>query len=119
MISLINQEKQIASGDIKVYILLRDNKYELPWQNIKVGQEIKVNKINNIGYLGYPSYKYLSDLERFIGYLGGDKTNLTIQEAIIPKDSEYYEGVQSFSFTVSKEYIELNGFISNKLKIKE
>ena len=120
MIKLTKPEKQIADGDIKVYVLLRDDNYELPWANIKIGQKIDITKIKGcIGYFGYSSYKYLSDLERFIEYLGGDKTNLTIQEAIIPRGSEYYEGVQSYSFSVCKEYVELFGFISNRLEIKK
>lgn len=119
MIRLTKLEKQIAEEDINVYVLLQDDNYELPWPSIKVGQEIEIRKLKNIGYLGYSSYKYLSDLERFIEYLGGDKTNLTIQKAIIPKGSEYYEGVQSYSFSVCKEYVELFGFISNRLEIKK
>lgn len=120
MIRLTKPEKQIAEEDIKCYVLLRDDNYELPWANIEIGQEIEITKIKDcIGYFGYSSYKYLADLERFVEYLGGDKTNLTIQKAIIPKGSEYYEGVESYSFSVCKEYVELFGFISNRLEIKK
>jgi len=120
MIKLTKLKKNKAKEDIKVYILLRDDNYESPWIDIKIGQQVEITKIKeDIGYFGYYSYKYLSDLERFIEYLGGDKTNLTIKEAIIPKDSEYYEGIQNYSFLVCKEYVELFGFISSRLEIKK
>lgn len=112
--------KQITKEDINVYVLLRDFKYEIPWPNIKIGQEIEITRIKgNTSYLGYVSYKYLSDLEKFIECLGGDKTNLTVGEAIIPKDSEYYEGVQNYSFSSCKKHMELFGFISSRLEIKK
>lgn len=117
MLKLTKLEKQRAKEDIKVYVLCRDDKYDTPWE---IKEEIEITKLKEIyGYFGFYSYRYLSELEKFIELLGGDKTNLTIKEAVIPKDSDYYEGVVNYSFIVSKEYVELGGFISNRIKIKE
>ena len=112
--------KQITKEDINVYVLLRDFKYEIPWPNIKIGQEIEITRIKgNTSYLGYISYKYLSDLEKFIEYLGGDKTNLTVGEAFIPKGAEYYEGTQGWSFPISRKHLEITKYCSSEIKIKE
>ncbi len=111
-------EKKIAEEDIKCYVFLRDKNYKIPYNNVSINDELKLTITENNCYGGFNSYKYLEELELFLTYLG-EKTNLTIKEAIIPKDSEYIVENKGYSFPVSKEHLVLTGFISNKIKIKE
>lgn len=117
----MEEKIQKAKKDIKCFILLRDEEYKIPYPNTNINSELKIKILKNSGinYGGFSSYKYISELEKFIEYLGGNTTNLTIKEAVIPKDSDYILETFGYSFPVHKEHMKLAGFISNRIKIKE
>lgn len=110
--------EKIAESDIKCYVFLREENYEIPYPNVSLNDELSIKISGDNCYSGFYSFKYREEAELFLTYLG-EKTNLEIGEAIIPKNSEYVEVSRGYSFPVSKEHIEMSGFISGKIKIKE
>ena len=111
-------EKKTTKSDIRCYVFLRDGNYEIPYSNVSLNNELSLKISENNCYSGFHSFKYKEEAELFLTYLG-EKHNLEIEEAIIPKNSDYVEVSKGYSFPVSKEHIKMSGFISGKIKIKD
>ena len=116
MLRLTKPEKQIAEEDIKCYVVFVDEKCETIWNDVK---EINIGTIINgkYAYPGFYSYKYKQEAELFESILKREG-KVEIKEAIIPKGSEYYEGVQGWSFPISKEHLEITKYCSNVFNYK-
>lgn len=111
---LKNPIKHIAESDIECWVIINNGNLETPWK--------KVDRISTIcdgkyAYLGIYSFKYKLEAERFESLL--KRENIQIKEAIIPKGSEYYEGLLGYSFPVAKEHMTVTKFCSKEIKIKE
>lgn len=111
-------EKKTTKSDIKCYVFLREGNYEIPYPNVSLNNELNLKISGNNCYSGFHSFKYREEVELFLTYLG-EKTNLEIEEAVIPRGSDYIEVSKGYSFPVSREHIEMTGFISEKIKIKK
>jgi hypothetical protein len=105
---LKNLKKLVANSDIHCWIVLVDGEYENPWSEINN----VITICNGSIALGLYSYKYKEEAELFESILKRER-KVEIKEAIIPKGTEYYEGTQGWSFSVSKEHLEITKFCSN------
>lgn len=115
MVLLENKTLKKAEKDIVCYVTIVDGEFISPW-------DTKVDKVTTIlngkyAYFGFYSAKFKEQLEFFEDILKGE--DRAIVKAIIPKDSLYYEGQRSFSFTVSKEHVSITTYCSNNLKIEK
>ena len=111
-------EKKTTKSDIKCYVFLRNGNYEISYPDVSLNDELSIKISGDNCYSGFHSFKYKEEAELFLTYLG-EKHNLEIGEAVIPRGSDYIEVSKGYSFPVSKEHIEMSGFISGKIKIKD
>ena len=122
-----NQKKKIAKEDIICYKIvdkLTDNHYMTPFQhmNVSLNTEYVDTTPENDDLLTFKQikggyYHSFKDKDNALKYIQDFGSGACVLKGIIPKGSEYYEGIFIFYYNIPSDF--LSAYASKKIKYIE